>query len=801
MRVRDPLGERSFAPDTVLTIGGPGSSIPVPGASAGESLARITLRDAALLLEPLASGVRCNGRPVQGVVALATGDVIAAGEARIFFELAHDQRVLRVDHLTGNATSPPSYAPGDAPAEAEEVIAPRAIPEVEFRAPHAQAVPAPIARRTRAWPWVAGAAAFAIIVLGYAFSVVPLTVRVEPADARFGLTDTIGDFRIGDRIYALAGEHELLAERKGYKPLRRAVTLGGEAQAPVVLSLEKLPGELVVVTGDAHGKVIVDGREAGSTGVPLSLAPGHHALVVRAARHLDSMGGVEIEGAGKRQVLNVELTPAWAKLSIESKPAGAAVFLDGKQIGSTPLAYDVDAGRHQLKISDPRFKPWETELLVRHGEPQRVGPIELGLPDGALSIRSTPAGADVTAAGKYRGRTPVSFDLPAGASQELIVQAEGYEPATEHLRLEPSEKRSLEVRLKPQRVAVNVRGEPADAELWVDGVARGPAVQQLELTPLAHQIEVRKTGFEPYITELKPQAGFDQLVEYRLRTPAQARTERFPPSIRSAVGLVLNLMPLGTYQIGSPRRDPGRRTNETQREVKLTRLFYMGVTEVTNGEFRQFRTDHDSGLIKDRTLDLDKHPVANVSWTDAAAYCNWLSAKDGLPEAYEKSGDSFVLKSPANTGYRLPTEAEWEWVARYENGAASRRFPWGNSLPVPARAGNFADTSAAKLLEVVIANYQDGFPASAPVGSFGHDALGLEDLAGNVSEWVNDSYSLNLDLPPSVTDPPGPAASAVHTVRGSSWVTAQLADLRLTYRDYCSDKRADIGFRVARYAQ
>jgi formylglycine-generating enzyme required for sulfatase activity len=801
LRLRDPLGERTFGSETALTMGGPGAAIPLPGIEAGVTVARITLREAALTLETLAPGVRCNGRPIEGSIALATGDVIQAGDARIFLQFTRTERVLRVDHLIGNETSPPSINPGDALLESAAASPPRAIPRVEFRAPVAGLKSVATVAKPRHWRWLAVAAGVALAVLGYLMSVVALPFRIDPADARVEFADTIGDFRVGDRLYALAGDHELLAERGGYKPLRRVVNVGGGA-VPLVLVLEKLPGLLTVNAGSVRGTVVIDGREAGASGAPLSVAPGHHTLVVRAPRHLDALGDVEIEGMGKRQEKIVELTPAWAKLSIESKPAGATVAIDGHDAGKTPLAIDADAGRHQITITDPAFRPWATELLVKANEPQTIGPVELGLPDGTVTLRSTPPGADVTAGGKYRGRTPVTFDLAAAASQEVVVQAEGYEPATEHLRVGPGEKRSVEVKLKEQRVAVTVRGEPNDAELWIDGVARGASAQQIELTPLEHRIEVRKAGFDPFVTQLKPQAGFAQLIEYRLRTPLETRTDKFPPTIKSATGYVLNLMPPGTYQIGSARRDPGRRTNETQREVKLVRLFYMGVTEVTNAEFRQFHSDHNSGLIKDRTLDLDKHPVVSVAWSDAAAYCNWLSAKDGLPEAYEKRGDSYVLKSPANTGYRLPTEAEWEWVARYDHGSATRRYPWnGSTLPPPAHAGNYADASAALLVESVIVGYQDGFPVSAPVGTFGADALGLDDIGGNVSEWVNDSYSLNLDLGPSVTDPPGPATSSVHTIRGSSWMTAQIAELRLTYRDYSGDKRIDLGFRVARYAE
>ena len=802
LRLRDPLGERTFDGQSALTIGGPGAAIPLPGLAAGVVLARITVSEALLTLEALARGLRCNGRAIDGSIALATGDVIQAGDARLFVQFTRDERVLRVDHLTGNATSPPAFDPHDALMESEDAPPPRAIPRVEFRVPVAGLTSVAALATPRRWHWVAIAAGIALAGFWYVMSVVALPFRVDPSDARVGFADTIGDFRAGDRLYALAGDHELLAERDGYAPLRRVVSVGNDAAVPLILVLEKLPGLLKVTTGGVHGSVVIDGRAAGATDVPLSVAPGHHALIVRAPRHLDALGDVEIEGMGKLQEKTVELTPAWARLSIESKPAGARVAIDGRDAGKTPLAVDTDAGRHQITITDPAFRPWATELLVKANEPQTVGPVELGLPDGTVTIRSTPAAADVTAGGKYRGRTPVTFDLAAAASQELVVQAEGYEPATEHLRVGPGEKRSVDVKLKEQRVAVTVRGEPNDAELWIDGVARGAAVQQIELTPLDHRIEVRKAGLEPFVTQLKPQAGFAQLIEYRLRTPIEARTDRFPPSVKSTIGYTLLLMPPGTYQIGSSRRDPGRRTNETQREVKLVRLFYMGVTEVTNAEFHQFRSDHNSGLIKDRTLDLDKHPVVNVAWSDAAAFCNWLSARDSLPEAYEKRGESFVLKTPVTSGYRLPTEAEWEWVARYDHGNATRRFPWsGSTLSPPAHAGNYADASATLLVESVIAGYQDGFPVSAPAGTFGPDALGLDDMGGNVSEWVNDSYSLNLDLGPSVTDPPGPATSAVHTIRGSSWMTAKLAELRLTYRDYSGDKRIDLGFRVARYAE
>ena len=140
------------------------------------------------------------------------------------------------------------------------------------------------------------------------------------------------------------------------------------------------------------------------------------------------------------------------------------------------------------------------------------------------------------------------------------------------------------------------------------------------------------------------------------------------PAVRAKPGLDLKLVPAGEYTMGSPRREAGRRANESQRPVKLERRFYMGLREVTNAEFRQFRPEHRSGFILQQTLDLDRQPVVNVSWQDAAAYCNWLSAQEGLAPAYETKGGRLAPVTPVTNGYRLPTEAEWEWVARGAGG-------------------------------------------------------------------------------------------------------------------------------------
>jgi formylglycine-generating enzyme required for sulfatase activity len=205
--------------------------------------------------------------------------------------------------------------------------------------------------------------------------------------------------------------------------------------------------------------------------------------------------------------------------------------------------------------------------------------------------------------------------------------------------------------------------------------------------------------------------------------------------------------------------------------------------------------------VGNSTLDLENQPAVGVSWNAAAAYCNWLSEQEGLPPAYQKDGDSYVPVKPMTKGYRLPTDAEWEFVARYAGGGKFRRYPWGDALPVKAASGNYADAAARIAIQDVIPDYDDGFAASAPVGKFPPDTLGLYDMGGNVAEWIHDYYTVSLDATQVAVDPLGPETGKSHVIRGSSWRQSSVTDLRLAARDFGDSVRNDVGFRIARYVE
>jgi formylglycine-generating enzyme required for sulfatase activity len=200
-------------------------------------------------------------------------------------------------------------------------------------------------------------------------------------------------------------------------------------------------------------------------------------------------------------------------------------------------------------------------------------------------------------------------------------------------------------------------------------------------------------------------------------------------------------------------------------------------------------------------LEIDHHPVVRVTWADAARYCNWLNQKESLPPAYQSRGGKLVAVVPPTVGYRLPTEAEWVRVARYPAGEAGRKYPWGDSLPVAANSGNYADASARGLVPTTLPQYDDSYPATAPAEGFAPNPLGFFNLGGNVAEWMHDYYTIYPSEAGIERDPLGPREGELYAIRGSSWMDGSVTELRLSYRDYGNKPRPDLGFRIARYAE
>jgi len=797
VRVQEPAGERVLG--EALAIGGSGSDIVVPGVGAGTALT--IARRAGVWIAACAPGavVRFDGRALTAPRDLRRDDVLSVGDAQVTVaSLSRTLLRLTVTHLAGNVTIAPAAA-----------LAAVALPEagdqdLEIEVPAALSVPAvdqaaaqPPAAGARRGAWLAAAAAIAAALIGAQLGSV--TLDVQPQDARIRTPGALS-LQLGPRLYMLPGERVVRAERAGFLPAQAAVQVRARTMRTLALQLVRLPGKLAIDTAGIVASVSIDGVPAGIAPGLIEVPPGERTISLRAPRYVDFATQLRIAGGGTRQDLRVHLQPAWGTLVVTAVPQGAHVSVDGVDRGTAPLTISAESGVRRVRIAASGWKAWESSVVLAGGATLALGPVKLGEPDARLAVRSIPEGAEVTVAGIHRGRAPLALELPPGIAYPIVVSLPGYAPWTQSVFAAAGASLAAEAHLAPVWARVIITGEPADAELLIDGAARGQTPQSLTLSAVEHRVEVRKAGFVPFAALVTPVADLPRTLEYHLTPSDRARAlMESAPTIRSHLGDLLKLVPPGTFQMGSERREQGRRPNEGWRSVTLARPFYIAVLPVTNVEFRRFRPDHTSGYTSRQSLDLDGQPVTSVSWDDAAAFCNWLSQQEGLPAAYAQRDNGFVLIRPVTRGYRLPTEAEWEYAARYAAPGEVHRFAWGDELPVPEQVGNLAGSEADNSLPATLPGYRDDYPVLAPVGKFRPNALGLHEMSGNVSQWVNDYYESYVD-PASVTDPLGPENGTLHVVRGANWKTATVTELRLAWRDVGQGPANTLGFRIARYA-
>lgn len=628
----------------------------------------------------------------------------------------------------------------------------------------------------------------------------PVAVVVEPPEARDGASVEVVEGRgtaVGSRVWALPGPLAVRVSAEGFLEETVAVAGGARARGRIDVFLRERPALLRARAEPALDGVrwLLDGAPAGAGPVlETEVAPGEHALEARHPHRMPAGAGFDA-GRGGEVELALELPPVAGRIAVSSDPAGAGVTLDGRPAGRAPLALDAGGGVHEVRLALEGHAPAVRRVEITHDAPEAEVEAALAPVSATAVLALSPPGGDLAVDGAAVDPAAAAQGLPLapGTPHAVRYAAPGHAPREAELTLGPGERRTVEISLDPVLGTVEVRSEPP-AEVSVNGAPAGETPLRLELPASPQEIRLSREGFRAVTRTLTPDPARTQTVDAALRPEAEARLEEAPEQYVNGAGIALRLFRSpGRITLGTPRGEPGRRANEFLRPVVLARPFYAGVTEVTVEQYLRFARPG-------APPPGNRLPVTGVPWEDAARFCNWLSRQEGLVPVYRFADGRHAGSDPAADGYRLPTEAEWEWLARKAGRARATRFPWGDEDRLPAAAGNLADESARGAVPVYVPGYNDGFAGLADAGSFPANAAGLHDLAGNASEWTHDPYL--LDPPPEgapATDSPDPGPGAHRTVKGSSWRSGTLAELRAAWRDAADGPRDHVGFRVVRY--
>ena len=536
-----------------------------------------------------------------------------------------------------------------------------------------------------------------------------------------------------------------------------------------------------------------------------------------------------------------------ATVTIQTTPPGAVVSVDGRQRGITPIErLEVDAGRHRVIVEHSHFAPEIIDLSVRRGDHEQFA-LTLQPGQGTFELLSNPKGAWVEIDGeRLPAPTPTQWEGPSGSHVIRMGQAERHVvEATHEVRHDETVSVTMDLNIDPHgNLTVSTRPAGAKVEFVGEDIAYKP---DMRIRIGEYALKVSKQGYASETFRYKVRYGNnlknvtleraygnlsvsanskDVEIDVAYTLDDKRKREIYTPNMKLPVGpvevrgralgyrtqhkkvnltqsgarLTLNLKPMqvtpgevitDTLQVGGAGPQmivvpagrfvmgdaAGSLSEQPLREVTLSQPFAVSRYEITVGEYLVFANATNTALSPKLDTQDPKRSLGYVTFAEADAYARWLSAQSGQK-------------------YRLPSEAEWEYVARA--GSASR-YSFGDDPLQLCQYANVADLAArSNYRDWDVLRCDDGQVRVTHGGLYEPNPFGVYDIYGNVAEWVADCGMPSYARAPSdgSTAAEGLGCSS-HGYRGGSWDSMAI-EASSAYRNSASTAIDDRGIRLVR---
>ncbi len=510
------------------------------------------------------------------------------------------------------------------------------------------------------------------------------------------------------------------------------------------------------------------------------LKKGIYSYEVKSKNHISYKSKLEINKYADEILVPIIMQEVNKKLVINSEPNQASVFLNNVELGVTPLSVNLNTTSNNILIKKSEYKDSNIDYIVKNNNSDQII-IKLIEDEDVININTVPSQASLFFNEDYIGISPLKFKI----QDKGILKVKKYGYVDNKINITKDTKK-LNIVLTEDSSEVFISSDPpSDVFLNEEYIGKTPFTKKIQ--KIKHKISFKSKGFRTLNESFEPTKDKQNIIKKLLTEKEASLLENKKYSRTSIDGEVILFEP-GSFLMGSPKKESRRDINEIMRSVKITKHFYISKNLITEEQYSLFKRSSKSNL-----------PVNNISWIDAAKFCNWLSSKEGFENFYEIKNNQIISFNMDSKGYRLPTEAEWEYVAK-SNNPEKYIYSWGSDRKITKLVGNIADVSTQGILSNFIDDYDDGYDERSPVGSFRSNQNDINDLTGNLSEWVNDFYSVEFVQQSKVfQDYIGPLAGTSHVIKGSNYYSSTPLQLGLSYRTYGNEPNSLVGFRIARW--
>ena len=510
------------------------------------------------------------------------------------------------------------------------------------------------------------------------------------------------------------------------------------------------------------------------------LKKGIYSYEVKSKNHISYKSKLEINKYADEILVPIIMQEVNKKLVINSEPNQASVFLNNVEVGVTPLSVNLNTTSNNILIKKSEYKDNNIDYIVKNNNSDQII-IKLIEDEDVININTVPSQASLFFNEDYIGISPLKFKI----QDKGILKVKKYGYVDNKINITKDTKK-LNIVLTEDSSEVFISSDPpSDVFLNEEYIGKTPFTKKIQ--KIKHKISFKSKGFRTLNESFEPTKDKQNIIKKLLTEKEASLLENKKYSRTSIDGEVILFEP-GSFVMGSSKKESRRDINEIMRSVKITKHFYISKNLITEEQYSLFKRSSKSNL-----------PVNNISWIDAAKFCNWLSSKEGFENFYEIKNNQIISFNMDSKGYRLPTEAEWEYVAK-SNNPEKYIYSWGSDRKITKLVGNIADVSTQGILSNFIDDYDDGYDERSPVGSFRSNQNDINDLTGNLSEWVNDFYSVEFVQQSKVfQDYIGPLAGTSHVIKGSNYYSSTPLQLGLSYRTYGNEPNNLVGFRIARW--